>query len=316
VNATEVDVDVVCDGKDVYIAGIMEHIEEAGIHSGDSACSLPPYSLKKKIIDEIKEQSKSLALALHVKGLMNVQFAVKDDEIYILEVNPRASRTTPFVAKATNVPIAKIAARIMAGESLASFNLKEKKLNHVAVKEVVLPFARFPGVDVLLGPEMRSTGEVMGIDAGFGRAFAKAQLAAGNPIPLKGKVFISVKDSDKSLACSLAEELSKMDFTIVATRGTAKYLSDHGIKVVQVNKVLEGRPHIVDMIKDGGIDLVINTTEGNSAIADSLSIRRTALLNKIPYTTTMSGSRALVNAISRSREESGLEIKSIQSYFN
>jgi len=315
VNATEVDVDVVCDGKDTYVAGIMEHIEEAGIHSGDSACSLPPYSLSKKIIEEIKEQSRKLALALHVKGLMNVQFAVKDEEIYILEVNPRASRTVPFVAKATNVAIAKIAARIMAGESLASFKLKEKKLEHIAVKEVTLPFARFPGVDVLLGPEMRSTGEAMGIDVGFGRAFAKAQIAVGNPIPLEGRVFISVKDSDKKIARELAEELQKSGFKIIATRGTAKYLNDHGIKTEVVNKVLEGRPHIVDMIKDGAVKLVINTTEGNSAIADSLSIRRTALLNKIPYTTTMSGSRALVNAIMRLKEETGLEIKSLQSYF-
>lgn len=315
-DATEVDADVVCDGKDTYIAGIMEHIEEAGIHSGDSACSLPPYSLPKKIIDEIKEQSRKLAIALHVKGLMNVQFAVQGSDIYILEVNPRASRTVPFVAKATNVPIAKIAARIMAGESLASFKLKEKKLEHIAVKEVVLPFARFPGVDVLLGPEMRSTGEVMGIDAGFGRAFAKAQLAAGNAIPLSGKVFISVKDSDKKVVREVAEKLQILGFQIVATRGTAKYLNDHGIEAKQVNKVLEGRPHIVDMIKDGGIDLVINTTEGNSAIADSLSIRRTALLNKIPYTTTMAGSKALVKAISRLKEETGLEVKSIQAYFN
>jgi carbamoyl-phosphate synthase large subunit len=316
VNATEVDVDVVCDGKDTYVAGIMEHIEEAGIHSGDSACSLPPYSLGEKLIEEIKEQSRKLALALHVKGLMNVQFAVKDGEIFILEVNPRASRTVPFVAKATNVAIAKIAARVMAGESLASFKLKEKKLDHVAVKEVTLPFARFPGVDVLLGPEMRSTGEAMGIDVGFGRAFAKAQIAVGNPIALKGSVFISVKDSDKKTARELAQELQKAGFKIIATRGTAKYLNDHGIKTELVNKVLEGRPHIVDMIKDGSVNLVINTTEGVSAIADSLSIRRTALLNKIPYTTTMSGSRALVNAILRLKEETGLEIKSLQSYFN
>lgn len=313
--AIEVDVDVVCDGKDTYIAGIMEHIEEAGIHSGDSACSLPPHSLKKKIIDEIKKQSRKLALALHVKGLMNIQFAVKGKNIYILEVNPRASRTVPFVAKATNVPIAKIAARIMAGESLASFKLKEKKQKHIAVKEVTLPFARFPGVDVLLGPEMRSTGEAMGIDVGFGRAFAKAQLAVGNPIPLEGKVFISVKDSDKKNVCKIAKELQKAGFEIVATRGTAKYLNAQGIQTEQVNKVLEGRPHIVDMIKNGEVNLVINTTEGTSAIADSLSIRRTALLNKIPYTTTMSGSKALLNAILQLREESGLEIRSLQSYF-
>ncbi len=314
--AVEVDVDAICDGKDVYIAGIMEHIEEAGIHSGDSACSIPPYSLKKTIIAKIKEQTTKLALALKVKGLMNIQYAIKDDVIYILEVNPRASRTVPFVAKATNTPIAKIAARIMAGESLASFKLKEKDIAHVAVKEAVLPFARFPGVDVILGPEMKSTGEVMGLDMGFGRSYAKAQIAAGNPLPLKGKVFISVKDADKKYLKEICTTLFELNFQIIATKGTANFLEKQGIKVEIVNKVQEGRPHIVDIIKDGGVDLVINTTEGVASIADSFGIRRNALLNRIPYSTTIAGARALVRAILRMRQDSGLGVASLQSYFN
>jgi carbamoyl-phosphate synthase large subunit len=315
-DATEVDVDVICDTKDVYIAGIMEHIEEAGIHSGDSACSLPPYSLSKKIIDEIKVQSRSLALALKVKGLMNVQFAIKNDEIYILEVNPRASRTVPFVAKATNVPIAKIAARVMAGESLASFNLVEKKLKHVAVKEAVLPFARFPNVDVLLGPEMKSTGEAMGLDRDFGSAFAKSQLSANNAIPTGGTVFISVKDSDKKHIKEMVKTLSGFGYKIIATSRTAEFLNKAGIPTDKINKVSEGRPHIVDLIKDGGVNLIINTTDGGAAITDSFSIRRTALLNKVTYTTTIAGSKALVKAIARIKEEKGLEVFSLQSYFS
>ncbi len=313
--AVEVDVDAISDGKDVFVAGIMEHIEEAGIHSGDSACSLPPYSLTKKVINQIKEYTKALALSLKVKGLMNVQYAVKDSIIYIIEVNPRASRTVPFVAKATNVPIAKIAARVMAGESLASFKLKEKELGHVAVKEAVLPFARFPGVDVILGPEMKSTGEVMGLDKGFGRSYAKSQLAAGNVMPLEGVVFMSVKDDDKRYLKELAPTLIELGFTIVATKGTAHYLEKDNIPVTQVNKVLEGRPHIVDIMKDGGIDLVINTTEGAASISDSFSIRRTALLNKIPYSTTMAGAKALVQAIVRTKQASGLDVAPLQSYF-
>ncbi|PIR37602.1 MAG: carbamoyl phosphate synthase large subunit [Alphaproteobacteria bacterium CG11_big_fil_rev_8_21_14_0_20_39_49] len=314
-DAVEVDVDAISDTSEVYIAGIMEHIEEAGIHSGDSACSLPPYSLSDKIIEQIKEQTRKLALALKVKGLMNVQFAVKDGDIYILEVNPRASRTVPFVAKSTNTPIAKIAARIMAGETLASFNLKEKKLKHVAVKEAVLPFARFPNVDVLLGPEMKSTGEAMGLDRDFGSAFAKSQLSAGNPIPTGGTVFISVKDSDKKQIKEFAKTLIAEDFKIIATRGTAQFLKDSGIEAEKINKVLEGRPHIVDLIKDGGVDLIINTSEGAKSIADSYSIRRTALLNKVPYSTTIAGSKALIKAICRMKEEKGLEVFSLQSYF-
>lgn len=318
-DAVEVDVDALCDGKEVYVAGIMEHIEEAGIHSGDSACSLPPYSLGKDIIDEIKRQTSLLALELKVKGLMNVQFAIKDNEIYILEVNPRASRTTPFVAKATGVAIAKIATRLMAGESLASFKLTEPKLDHIAVKEVVFPFARFPDVDVILGPEMKSTGEAMGIDKTFERAFAKSFLACNNTLPMNGTAFISVKDEDKKHITSMAKDLVSMGFSLVATKGTARFLKEQGIDVEPVNKVLEGRPHIVDMMKDGKIDLVLNTTQGAKAIADSFSIRRTALLGKIAYSTTIAGSRAMVSAIKCVKEEDnggGLGACSLQQYFS
>jgi carbamoyl-phosphate synthase large subunit len=247
---------------------------------------------------------------------MNVQFAVQGENIFILEVNPRASRTVPFVAKSTNVPIAKIAARVMAGETLASFDLKEKKLGHIAVKEAVLPFARFPNVDVLLGPEMKSTGEAMGLDRDFGSSFAKSQLSAGNPIPTEGTVFISVKDRDKKAVLDMAHTLQKLGYKIIATRGTASFLEKAGIGVAHINKVLEGRPHIVDIMKDGGVSLVINTTEGASAIADSFSIRRTALLNKIPYSTTIAGSKALVKAIERLKEDEGLAVFPLQSYFN
>lgn len=314
-DAIEVDIDALSDGKNVYIAGIMEHIEEAGIHSGDSACSLPPYSLSEGLINELKKQTKKIAIALEVKGLMNVQYAVKGEDIYILEVNPRASRTVPFVAKTTNTPIAKIAARVMAGESLSSFKLKEPVIKHIAVKEAVFPFARFPGVDVVLGPEMKSTGEVMGIDKGFGRAFAKAQMGSSQFIPTKGTVFISVKDRDKTIAKTLATKLIDFGFKIVATKGTAAYLEKAGLKVTQINKVLEGRPHIVDLIKDGGVDLVINTTEGVQSLADSASIRQTALMNKIPYSTTVSGAKAIVRAIKRLKEDTGLEIRALQAYF-
>lgn len=313
--AIEVDVDAISDGTNVKVAGIMEHIEEAGIHSGDSACSLPPHSLKPAIIEEIKEQARALALALNVKGLMNIQFAIKGSTIYILEVNPRASRTVPFVAKATGVPIAKIAARVMAGESLNDFKLDDQqKLNHVAVKEVVFPFSRFPGVDVILGPEMKSTGEAMGVDKTFDRAFAKAQMGSGNMFPLEGKVFISVKDRDKKHIEPLARSLSEVGFQLVATKGTALFLADKGIDVEAVNKVREGRPHIVDMMKDGEINLVINTTEGIQAIADSFSIRQTALLDRISYCTTVAGAKALVKSISQLKKDKGLEVKAIQKY--
>ncbi len=315
-DAIEVDVDALCDGKDVVIAGVMEHIEEAGIHSGDSACSLPPYSLKEDIIAEIKRQTREMAMALEVKGLMNVQYAIKDGVVYVLEVNPRASRTVPFVAKATGLPVAKIAARIMAGEKLASFDtsVTERPLKHVAVKEVVFPFARFPGVDIILGPEMKSTGEAMGIDTTFDRAFAKAHIATNSRLPKTGSVFISVKDSDKKHALSLAQDLSRLGFTIVATRGTAQFIEAAGVPVKTINKVMEGRPHIVDMMKDGDISLLINTTEGVQAIADSFGIRETALLNKIPYSTTIAGSKALVQAIERIKEDASFDVRPIQHY--
>jgi carbamoyl-phosphate synthase large subunit len=327
-DAIEVDVDALSDGSDVYVAGIMEHIEEAGIHSGDSACSLPPYSLSESIQNEIRTQTISLAKALNVVGLMNVQFAVKGGEIFILEVNPRASRTAPFVAKATGVPIAKIGARLMAGEKLSGIKYsllgQEKTLSpdtwhlttykHVAVKEAVFPFARFPGVDIILGPEMKSTGEAMGLDSDFAHAFAKAQLASSNLLPTSGKVFVSVKESDKEAASHIVRELLGMGFEVVSTRGTATYMNSHGLKVETVNKVREGRPHIVDMMKDGHIALVLNTTEGAKAIADSFSIRRTALLNKISYSTTLAGSRSVVQAI-KAIKSTGLDVHPLQSYF-
>jgi carbamoyl-phosphate synthase large subunit len=314
-DATEVDVDVICDGKDVFIAGIMEHIEEAGIHSGDSACSLPPYSLSKEVIAEIEKQSTQMALDIGVVGLMNVQFAVKEKDVYVLEVNPRASRTVPFVAKATGIPVAKIAARVMAGEKLPSFKLSNRKMNHIAVKEAVFPFARFPGVDTILGPEMKSTGEVMGIDTDFGRAFAKSQLGAGINLPMKGKVFISVRDRDKPAALKVATQLIGCGFQIVATGGTATYMQDKGIKVERVNKVLEGSPHIVDSMINGEISLVFNTTEGQKSIADSFSIRQTALMHKIPYSTTMTGASAMTLGIA-AMQDGQIIVKPIQEYLS
>jgi carbamoyl-phosphate synthase large subunit len=312
-DAIEVDVDALSDGKDVFIAGIMEHIEEAGIHSGDSACSLPPHSLSADLIAELERQTKAMALKLEVVGLMNVQFAIQAGEIYVLEVNPRASRTVPFVAKTIARPIAGIASRIMAGEPLANFNLTARKLNHVAVKEAVFPFARFPGVDTLLGPEMRSTGEVMGLDRSFAMAFAKSQLGSGTKIPDKGTVFVSVRDRDKPGIVEPVRKLLEMGFELVATVGTEKFLTDQGLKVGRVNKVLEGQPHIVDMMKDGRVDLVFNTTEGTKAIEDSRELRRTALSHRIPYYTTLAGSQAAVLAIEALRTGS-LEVAPLQSY--
>ena len=312
-NAIEVDVDCLCDGEEVFVAGIMEHIEEAGIHSGDSACSLPPYSLKESIIQEITRQAKALALELHVVGLMNVQFAVKDDVVYILEVNPRASRTVPFVAKSIDYPIAKIASRLMAGEKLSTFGLKNKKLDHITVKEAVFPFTRFPGVDVVLGPEMRSTGEVMGIDRDFASAFLKSQMAAGVKLPTAGKVFVSVKDMDKALVLDAVAKLIELGFEIVSTSGTAAYLQEQGLAVEKVNKVMEGRPNIVDLMKNGEIALVINTTEGAQALADSYDIRHTALMMKTPYSTTVAGARATALAIEKIKTGT-LEVNPLQSY--
>lgn len=296
-DAIEVDVDALCDGHEVFVAGIMQHIEEAGIHSGDSACSIPPYSISEKSINEIKKATQKLALALNVKGLMNVQYALKDDILYVLEVNPRASRTVPFVAKATGIPIAKIASLIMVGKKLSDFKLTEKKLDYYAVKEVVLPFARFSNVDIILGPEMKSTGEVMGIDKSFALAFAKAQIATGTKLPTSGLVFLSVKDSDKKYLPEIAQKLIDIGFRIVATRGTAKYLAENNIAVTIVNKITEDKPHVVDMIDRKEITLVINTTEGAQATKDSFSIRRTSLMRGVTYTTTISGAKALVDAI-------------------
>jgi carbamoyl-phosphate synthase large subunit len=354
-DAIELDVDCLCDGEDTFVAGIMEHIEEAGIHSGDSACSLPPYSLPDEIVDEVRKQTVALAKALKVKGLMNVQFAVKgvtshqspvtskkgifapdvsntpssletgdrrlETEIYILEVNPRASRTTPFVAKATGIPIAKIAARLMAGEKLARFNLPDDKthmkaLNHIAVKEAVFPFARFAGVDVLLGPEMKSTGETMGIDTNFAAAFGKGFIGSGSTLPKSGTVFLSVRDRDKPMAAVITQELMTVGFKVLCTRGTGEYLQLQGLPVEIVNKVHEGRPHIVDMMKDGRVQLVFNTTDGAQAIVDSASIRKTALFGKIPYATTMAGARAMAQAIAaRVQSPSGFGVAPLQSYF-
>ena len=313
-DAIEVDVDCLCDGKEAFIAGIMEHIEEAGIHSGDSACSLPPRSLSPELIAELERQSKAMALALDVGGLMNVQYAIKDGEIYVLEVNPRASRTVPFVAKVIGQPIAKIAARLMAGEKLASFSLKQEKLQHVGVKEAVFPFARFPGVDVLLGPEMRSTGEVIGLDRSFDVAFAKSQLGAGSKVPVKGTVFVSVRDEDKPRILPSVAILAELGFQIVATGGTLRLLQDNGIRASKINKVLEGRPHVVDAIKNGEIQLVFNTTDGPQALADSRSLRRAALLHKVPYYTTLAGAIAAAEGI-KAYCSGDLEVRSLQSYF-
>jgi carbamoyl-phosphate synthase large subunit len=313
-HAIEVDVDAIGDADgDVFIAGIMEHIEEAGVHSGDSACAIPPHSLKPEVVKEIERQTIALAKALNVRGLMNVQYAVQNGDIYVLEVNPRASRTVPFVAKAVGLPIAAIAARVMAGEKLKDLDLKRTASKHIAVKEAVMPFGRFPGVDTVLGPEMRSTGEVMGLDENFGRAFAKSQIGAGLKLPLSGMVFVSVKDADKDLALQPARELVQMGFTIVATRGTAKLLRDAGIEAKDINKVLEGRPHIVDALKNGEVQLVFNTTEGARALADSFSIRRTALQMKVPYYTTIAGAAAATQAIAALRTGS-LEVAPLQSY--
>jgi carbamoyl-phosphate synthase large subunit len=313
-DAIEVDVDCLCDGKDVFIAGIMEHIEEAGIHSGDSACSLPPRSLSPEIVAELERQTKALALALEVGGLMNVQYAIKDGDIYVLEVNPRASRTVPFVAKVIGQPVAKIAARIMAGESLASFGLVQKELQHIGVKEAVFPFARFPGVDVLLGPEMRSTGEVIGLDRSFGVAFAKSQLGSGTQVPTTGTVFVSVKDADKARILPTIQMLAELGFQIVATSGTQRFLVENGVGSNRINKVLEGRPHVVDAIKNGDIQLVFNTTEGAGALSDSRSLRRAALLQKVPYYTTLAGAIAAAEGI-KAYLGGDLEVRALQEYF-
>jgi carbamoyl-phosphate synthase large subunit len=320
-HAVEVDVDCIADGKEVYIAGVMEHIEEAGIHSGDSACALPTFNLPPHVVKDIEAQTKKLALALNVVGLMNVQYAVKDDVVYILEVNPRSSRTVPFVAKATGVAVAKIAARVMAGEKIKDFpelkgvHERMKKSGHIAVKEAVFPFARFEGVDVILGPEMKSTGEVMGIDKNFACAFAKSQIASGTTLPTSGTAFISVKDEDKEAMLFIATTLVETGFDIIATGGTFTFLEHHKIPVTKIKKVHEGSPHIVDRMKEGKVQLVINTTEGTKSIKDSFSIRRNALLLKIPYSTTATGAREMAKAIRHVKHEAVLPVHSLQEYF-
>ena len=314
-DAVEVDVDALCDGDDVVVAGVLQHIEEAGVHSGDSACSLPPYSLSADIIAEIERQADMLARALSVRGLMNIQFAVKDGVVYLIEVNPRASRTVPFVAKAIGTPIAKIASRVMAGEKLKDLpTIDRNAIDHIAVKEAVFPFARFPGVDPVLSPEMKSTGEVMGIDKDFATAFAKAQLGAGTLLPTGGTVFVSVKDSDKPVILPAVQKMADMGFTIIATGGTASYLEGQGIAVERVNKVAEGRPHIVDRITNGDVQLIFNTTEGWQSLQDSQSIRASALAADVAYYTTAAGSDAATHAIGALRSHS-LEVKPLQDYY-
>ncbi|MBU0585126.1 MAG: carbamoyl-phosphate synthase large subunit [Alphaproteobacteria bacterium] len=319
-DAIEVDVDCLCDGKDTFVSGIMEHIEEAGIHSGDSACSLPVHSLSAETVDELERQTAALARALHVGGLMNVQYAIKDGTIYVLEVNPRASRTVPFVAKTIGSPIAKIAARIMAGESLddafAHYGPKPDPKNpgHIAVKEAVFPFNRFPGVDILLGPEMRSTGEVMGLDHDYALAFAKAQLGAGVDLPRSGTVFVSVRDEDKARVLPSVRRLAELGFRVLATGGTARYLAENGVEAQKINKVLEGRPHIEDAIRNRQVQLVFNTTDGQKAVSDSKSLRRATLMQKVPYYTTLSGMAAVAEAIAALKAGS-LEVRPLQEYF-
>ncbi len=314
-DAVEIDADCVCDGKDVVIAGIMEHIEEAGIHSGDSACVIPPYTVRGDMIDKIREHTRKLAIELKVKGLMNVQYAIKNDIVYVLEANPRASRTVPFVSKATGVSWAKIATKVMAGKKLKELGVKERlNLPHVAVKEAVFPFTKFPAVDSVLGPEMKSTGEVMGIDRDFGAAFYKAQVAAGNKLPVSGNVFISVKNKDKRAMIFVAKMFADMGFKITATEGTANALLSSGIKAEKVKKVHEGRPNIIDAIKDGRIDLVINTPVGKGPRSDDYEIRRHAIELSVPFTTTLAGAQAVATAIETIKKKE-VTIMPLQEYY-
>ena len=313
-DAVEIDVDAVADGKECIIAGIMEHIEEAGIHSGDSACVIPPYTLGDEIIETIKESTRLLARELQVIGLMNIQYAVKNDVLYVLEVNPRASRTVPFVSKATGVAWAKIAAKIMVGKKLSELGIKsDYETDHISVKESVFPFKRFPGIDPVLGPEMKSTGEVMGIDVDFGKAYAKSQIAAGQILPTKGRVFISVRNKDKRSIIFIAKKLADLGFSLVATTGTAKVLVKNGLEVTSVLKIGEGRPNIADMIKNGEIDLTINTPSGRKSHADQLNLRSLAVMYNVPYITTISGASAAVNGI-EFLQKGEIEVKALQDY--
>ncbi|MEP6010827.1 MAG: carbamoyl-phosphate synthase large subunit, partial [Parasphingorhabdus sp.] len=313
-DAIEVDVDAICDGDEVIVCGVLQHIEEAGVHSGDSACTIPPYNLSDEIIAEMERQTEALAFGLKVRGLMNIQFAVKNGEVYLIEVNPRASRTVPFVAKAIGTPIAKIASRVMAGEKLKDLPAIDRHIDYIAVKEAVFPFNRFPGIDPVLSPEMKSTGEVMGIDQSFAIAFAKSQLGANTRLPDNGTIFISVKETDKKVIEQGARLADKLGFKLIATSGTADYLTEKGIKVQKVNKVAEGRPHIVDLIKDGEVNLIFNTTEGWQSLKDSKSIRAAALVGKIPIYTTATASNAVMQAIEAMRDET-LEVRALQSYY-
>jgi carbamoyl-phosphate synthase large subunit len=314
-DAIEVDVDAICDGDSVTVAGILKHIEEAGVHSGDSACSIPPHGLDAEIVREIERQARELGKALQVKGLMNIQFAIKDREVYLIEVNPRASRTVPFVAKAVGVPIAKMAARVMAGEKLETLGAIPRIKNYIAVKGPVFPFARFPGTDPVLGPEMKSTGEVLGIDRDFDIAFSKAMLGSGMVLPDGGTAFVSVKDADKDNIVPAVEKMVELGFKIIATGGTAAHLQAKGLPVETVNKVAQGRPHIVDRLLDGDVDLVFNTTEGWQSLKDSHSIRSTALNRKVPYFTTAAASLAAARAIEAVRGHA-LEVASLQAYYS
>jgi carbamoyl-phosphate synthase large subunit len=314
-DAFEADVDALSDGETVVIGGVMQHIEEAGVHSGDSACSLPPYSLAPEIVAEMERQAEALAHALGVKGLMNVQFAVKDGEVYLIEVNPRASRTVPFVAKAIGQPVAKIAARVMAGEPLSNFPPFKREFDYMAVKEAVFPFAKFPGSDPVLTPEMKSTGEVMGIDRDFPTAYFKAQLGAGSALPDKGVLFVSVKDSDKPTILPAVRALIDHGFTAIATGGTQRYLAEAGLPVERINKVAEGQPHVVDKIIDREVALIFNTTEGWQSLMDSQSIRASALEAHVPYYTTATASVAAARAITEV-SEGHLAVRPLQDYYS
>jgi len=314
VNAKEIDVDAISDGSDVFIAGILEHIEEAGVHSGDSACSLPPQSISKNLINEIKEITRLITINLKIVGFINIQFAIKDEKIFVIEVNPRASRTVPFISKALGIPLANIATKLMLGIPLKKFNLREEQIDYVCVKESVFPFDRFPGEDIILGPEMKSTGEVMGIEKNFPSAFLKSQIAAGNKLPRKGSVFISVRDRDKENIILMSQILERLNFKIFATQGTTDFLRKNAVKVNQVKKVNEGSPHIVDLIESNNINLIINTTSGEKSIADSLSIRRSAIRNKIPYFTTISAAKVAISGLNIIAKND-FNVKSLQEFY-
>ncbi|MBI3788506.1 MAG: ATP-grasp domain-containing protein, partial [Ignavibacteriales bacterium] len=318
-DAFEFDVDAVCDGKDVVIGGVMEHIEEAGIHSGDSSCVIPPYMISQKNLEELKSYTVRLAKALKVVGLINVQYAMKDGVVYVLEVNPRASRTVPFVSKAVGVPLAKVAAKVMIGRTLEELGLKDfdfGKVKHISVKEAVFPFSKFPRVPVFLGPEMRSTGEVMGISSAFGSAIAKAQMGAGNTLPTDGRVFISVNSSDKNdITLRIVKEYIRLGFSIIATEGTAEFLNEHGLKADKVFKVNEGRPNVVDMIKNGEIQLIINTPLGEESRYDEFAIGWAAIEHKVAFITTLSAADTAVKGIEK-QKENALTVKSLQEYHN